>query len=814
MPPQQRVELVREHPDSGIARALLTKYPDLPDKVEKANARAATRQNSRRYSRIPVKRAASILDDTHKADEVVSRTSSNSATSVVSVDDQSELQEENAAAETSKQKINDRGAPAATDAPTAKDESIRADPVKRASSMLDDEQKAGEILSRSSFNLPSSAVYIEDQSELLEEPAVVETAEQENSECDTSVTNDESRGIIKDEDTRVVSTVSDTFAQHVPPEFDGTQMYGHTLPRPSFIPSPPTEPIVESEAIIRKEPFRRSFRTSSESRIPQLSHSRSSSITSTPTIQTESATPAGAIPPIELSGVSAPHSAETIAHQADLLEESTSVLSHEDGEAAKGFYDLVAAEAPATEGVWKVRDDSNYPSIIDSEQISASATLPITSTDRVITEEVDPTHDTSSASLVSPPLAEISAAIGDDDLRHDALEKLNEIRQRYADLRSISKAGNQEVVLENLKTQLVFETTLVQDSPDSLLQEDSNPEPMRHNELKEARQPKTIKSADRRALPTDTHKRGRSRDLERKRSGDNFGSGFTEQGIVRKHSVPDLLKGVRLKYEDKPSAPVHVVVPPSSDEQQDSAACRDMANTFAPIELSAGSSEPELNGHVAQNDENHVVSLLSAAESDHLVCQLSAAEPEPATSGPVAPEQIQCASRQLDRDDEPLIGIRRASPILSSVAPKSPRKRKYSLPSLIVCFWVVLALAFGASGLIRAASTIRETYEYHNALQQRIDRFEISISESRETVRKLEENYVVWSEYVRVLAEEDEANAVAHLEMIHHEVEKWQRDMKADLLEFRKSLSAESLEAVLAPLRRNASTIARSNGEI
>lgn len=116
----------------------------------------------------------------------------------------------------------------------------------------------------------------------------------------------------------------------------------------------------------------------------------------------------------------------------------------------------------------------------------------------------------------------------------------------------------------------------------------------------------------------------------------------------------------------------------------------------------------------------------------------------------------------------------------------------------------MLGMVFGGSGLLRAVTTVRETYEYHQALKLRIDRFEVSVAESHETVHKLEENYAVWSEYVRVLAEEDEANAVAHLEMVQQEVEKWQRDMKADLLEFRRSLSAEGVDAVLAPLLHNA----------
>lgn len=119
-------------------------------------------------------------------------------------------------------------------------------------------------------------------------------------------------------------------------------------------------------------------------------------------------------------------------------------------------------------------------------------------------------------------------------------------------------------------------------------------------------------------------------------------------------------------------------------------------------------------------------------------------------------------------------------------------------------FCVLLGFIFGASGLLRAATTVRDTHDYHQALKMRIGMFEASISESYESVRKLEENYAVWSEYVRVLAEEDETHALSLLETIQHEVEKWQVDMKHDLTHFKKSLSVDVVEAALAPLLKNA----------
>lgn len=121
-------------------------------------------------------------------------------------------------------------------------------------------------------------------------------------------------------------------------------------------------------------------------------------------------------------------------------------------------------------------------------------------------------------------------------------------------------------------------------------------------------------------------------------------------------------------------------------------------------------------------------------------------------------------------------------------------------------FCLLLGFIFGASGLLRAATTVRDTHDYHQALKMRIGMFEASISESYDAVRKLEENYAVWSEYVRALAEEDETHALSLLETIQHEVEKWQVDMKHDLTQFKRSLSVDVVEAALAPLLKNVTT--------
>lgn len=113
-------------------------------------------------------------------------------------------------------------------------------------------------------------------------------------------------------------------------------------------------------------------------------------------------------------------------------------------------------------------------------------------------------------------------------------------------------------------------------------------------------------------------------------------------------------------------------------------------------------------------------------------------------------------------------------------------------------FLLVLGFIFGATGLLRAATTVRDTHDYHEALKTRISLFETSISESYDSVRKLEENYAVWSEYVRLLAEEDETHSLSLLETIQHEVERWQQEMQSDLAQFKQSLSVDVVEAALA----------------
>ncbi|GMF18825.1 unnamed protein product [Phytophthora lilii] len=114
-----------------------------------------------------------------------------------------------------------------------------------------------------------------------------------------------------------------------------------------------------------------------------------------------------------------------------------------------------------------------------------------------------------------------------------------------------------------------------------------------------------------------------------------------------------------------------------------------------------------------------------------------------------------------------------------------------------------LAGMFCIAGIMRAVKTVRDSHEYHMAFKSRIAKFEASIAESHEKVLKLEEDYAIWSEYVRKLTEEDEANALTQLEAIQLEVQKWQQEMKADLVQFRQALSVDSIEAAFADLRVN-----------
>lgn len=139
----------------------------------------------------------------------------------------------------------------------------------------------------------------------------------------------------------------------------------------------------------------------------------------------------------------------------------------------------------------------------------------------------------------------------------------------------------------------------------------------------------------------------------------------------------------------------------------------------------------------------------------------------------------------------------------SSSVPDLSLKTAVWTKAMLFYFVISLGVIFGASGLLRAITTIRDSHVYHHALLSRIGKFETSIAESYKAVRKLEDNYVVWSEYVRKLAQEDEASASLQLESIQREVEKWQVEMKEDLEEFKQSLAIDLAGATFASAEVN-----------
>ncbi|KAG7390660.1 hypothetical protein PHYPSEUDO_007122 [Phytophthora pseudosyringae] len=135
---------------------------------------------------------------------------------------------------------------------------------------------------------------------------------------------------------------------------------------------------------------------------------------------------------------------------------------------------------------------------------------------------------------------------------------------------------------------------------------------------------------------------------------------------------------------------------------------------------------------------------------------------------------------------------------------RSPSPGKLSwISSFGISIVMLLSAFFCIAGILHAAKKVNESHEYHLDLKARIHKFEASIAESHTKVLKLEEDYAIWSEYVRKLTEEDEASAVTQLQAIQVEVQKWQQDMKEDLVQFRQALSVDSIEAAFANLRVN-----------
>ncbi|CEG36410.1 CLASP N-terminal domain [Plasmopara halstedii] len=116
---------------------------------------------------------------------------------------------------------------------------------------------------------------------------------------------------------------------------------------------------------------------------------------------------------------------------------------------------------------------------------------------------------------------------------------------------------------------------------------------------------------------------------------------------------------------------------------------------------------------------------------------------------------------------------------------------------------VIFSAIFCMAGLLYAAKKVNESREYHLNLKSRIDKFEASIAESHSKVLQLEGDFTVWTEYVRNLAEEEEANALTQLQALHTEVQRWQQDMHDDLEKFRQALTLDFIDTAFANLDVN-----------
>lgn len=122
----------------------------------------------------------------------------------------------------------------------------------------------------------------------------------------------------------------------------------------------------------------------------------------------------------------------------------------------------------------------------------------------------------------------------------------------------------------------------------------------------------------------------------------------------------------------------------------------------------------------------------------------------------------------------------------SSTQPKAKWTR-----TLLLTLFVLLSFIFGCSGLLRVGHMLKTSIDYHRMLTSRMEQFESSILESHLAVKILEENYVMWTEYVHVLAQEDEKDALSHLEKVQKDVKKWRLELKQDMVNFRHALSQE-----------------------
>lgn len=1005
IPPQQRIRLVYENPDSGIATALLERHADLADKVQKFQ---------RRESKNPVRPRVNA----RRTSSIVKKEADGEPSNVPEVK-----------------------APAVSSSLSAADNSVLPDRLSE------------ETLSEEAVEHSQTALTDKPLQPLVERPV-------EGNHVDALPVHD-TELVMGQSELAEADFQDGSLIPHVPPEFNGSQMYAHAQAEsdaraPSVVREDPpqresrslkTEPTLLDKGTGRRGAQRSSVRATSESRIPVRAPSRSSSIP-VPASRNRSEAPAlrSAIPPIEFTGLSVssqntesadnietnlgekpnvppletesldnagpvtsvpvsagnwaidlptvaerdcsqvrmapensaslPTGSEQVANRPsgfalpDVVHGSSPLPAVETGrvaaddveEAPQLVVDPVGAEAwftptttaassnpdderpvgargiftsdttnPGDSGLLKFDEqavlqtpmakEAMGPIVAEEAHLLASSTNVAAYArgqdvimDDTVSQEVQQASADVDAAAVPAPVLDDSVQPSPSTVEAEphpkgALERLQEVRQQYADLRSISKFDVRDFPVQLPPEVLIHDETPIRDDTNPIRLEDrdfvavggglrtelAGPEGLDTKTRGRNRQPReqTNRSGVERDVGTQasarpripsrgadarrsrrtvvaaqrdhTHDRSRESSRERRvgngeRGGDATAA-VSERPMVRKKSIPNLLKGVRLKYEDKPGAPLQIVgdaeVPHMLQNQLDyvsdavpTTATESFADTpfalpeFAPpdrVETHPTSSLDEdapaqmSYGTIAPPRPRAALEATHADDDDAPTWLHHApiAPPEPPTAMKTTPTDTRTAPSRgpsstrtdvehaqppraspyrLVQEDEPSAHTLRHH-VPTPTKPQSSWSMSTWNAATIVWFWVVVGLVFGGSGLLRAATTIRETYEYHHALKLRIDRFEVSVAESHETVHKLEENYAVWSEYVRVLAEEDEANAVAHLEMIQQEVEKWQRDMKADLLEFRRSLSAEGVDAVLAPLLQNATQGASRDGK-
>lgn len=140
----------------------------------------------------------------------------------------------------------------------------------------------------------------------------------------------------------------------------------------------------------------------------------------------------------------------------------------------------------------------------------------------------------------------------------------------------------------------------------------------------------------------------------------------------------------------------------------------------------------------------------------------------------------------------------------AALKPPGIQPKMTSTRKLLFTLFASLSIVFGCSGLLRVGRILKTSIEYHRMLTLRMEQFESSILESHLAVKKLEENYAMWTEYVHVLAQEDEKDALSHLEKVQEDVKKWRVELKQDMVNFRHALSQELGE--LANVSRDLNT--------